>query len=411
MPRSCPAALRYGALAFVWLAVSGVAAYAAASASDATVQMPVVTADMREYSLLRYIGYFFGAAYEIAVQFFILQTGLSAYMRDRAERDAKNPVMQFTLYLMALYVVICLSMAPIAYLSSYLMEHVFHLSQQSFLSWLADLIKMAALGFLLLFPLVGSLFFLVRKMPRQWPIVFCLVASAWVGIGTFISPILLEPVLNKFTVMPDGALKTSIEQLAAKAGAPDAPIFVADKSKQTNKLNAYVSGLGGSTHVVIWDTTLKNLPDDQILSIVGHELGHYYLHHVYLDFFISVAINILLVPFNMYLLRPYIARLPKRWGIRGLEDFAVLPALILTLTICGFLFDPIANAWSRKQEHDADAFSLRVTENGPALARAFVALSQQNLSEPDPPRFIEFWLFSHPSLKDRINFALGHESQ
>ena len=143
------------------------------------------------------------------------------------------------------------------------------------------------------------------------------MASALIGIGTFISPILLEPVLNDFTVMQDGALKTRIKELAGKAGAPDAPIYVADKSKQTNKLNAYVSGLGGSTHVVIWDTTLKNLPDDQILSIVGHELGHYYLHHVYMDFFISVGINILLVPFNMYLLRPSSLACPNVGGFEG----------------------------------------------------------------------------------------------
>jgi Zn-dependent protease with chaperone function len=403
--------LRYAALALAWLAVSSVAAYAAASASDATVQMPVITSEMREYSRLHYIAYFVGTAYELAVMFLILQTGLSTYIRDRAEHDAKSPVMQFTLYSMSLYAVICLSMAPIAYADTYLMEHSFGLSQQSFLSWFLDLIKIGAIGFLLFFPLAGSLFLLVRKMPRRWPIVFCLVASSWIGIATFASPVLLEPVLNNFTVMPNGALKTQIEDLAAKAGAANAPIYVADKSKQTNKLNAYVSGLGASTHVVIWDTTLKNLPDDQILAIVGHELGHYYLHHVYMDFFISVGINILLVPFNMYLLRPYIARLPKRWGIRGLEDFAVLPALMLTLSIFGFLSDPIDNAWSRKQEHDADAFSLRVTGNGPAMARAFVALSQQNLSEPDPPPFIEFWLFSHPSLKDRINFALGLQDQ
>jgi len=411
VPRLSQAALKCGFLAFLCLAVSGAVAQAAAASQSTVVQMPVVTEEMREYSRLRYIAYFVGTAYELGVQFLILTTGLSAYIRDRAESQAKNPFVQFTLYLMSLYVVMCMSMAPIAYVSGFLMEHYFQLSQQSFLDWLVDLLKMGLIGFFILFPITGSFFLLIRKLPRRWPIVFCLVASILIGVETFISPILLEPMLNKFTTMPDSALKTRIEALAAKAGAPGAPIYVADKSKQTNKLNAYVSGLAGSTHVVIWDTTLQKLPDDQILSIVGHELGHYYLHHVYLDFLISVGILVLLVPVNMYLLRPLVARFPKRWKIRGLEDFAVLPALILTASICSFLSDPIDNAWSRKQEHDADAFSLRVTGNGPAMARAFVTLSQQNLSEPDPPPFIQFWLFSHPSLKDRINFALGNEVQ
>jgi Zn-dependent protease with chaperone function len=409
--RSCHAALKYGAPALIWLAISSAAAFAAASANDASVQMPVVTPQMREYSHLRYIDYFVGTAYEMAVQFLILQSGLSAYIRDRAEHDAKNAVIQFILYLVSLYIVMCLSMAPVAYVDGFLIEHYFHLSQQSFLNWLADTLTMAVIGLCLLFPVTGFFFLFVRKMPRRWPLIFCVVSSLLIGVETFASPILLEPMLNKFTVMPDGDLKTHIQALAAKAGAPNAPIYVADKSKQTNKINAYVSGLAGSTHVVIWDTTLQKLPEEEILSIVGHELGHYYLHHVYLDFFIAVGLNILLVPVNMYLLPGFVARLPKRWKIRGLDDFAILPALLLSLFICSFLSDPIANAWSRKQEHDADAFSLKVTDNGPAMARAFVALSEQNLSEPDPPPFIKFWLFSHPTLKDRINFAMGRNSQ
>jgi Zn-dependent protease with chaperone function len=133
--------------------------------------------------------------------------------------------------------------------------------------------------------------------------------------------------------MQPGPFKDRIEKLAAAANAPDAPIFVADKSKQTTKLNAYVSGLGSSTHIVIWDTTLQRLPEDQVLAIVGHELGHYYYHHVLIAFLAACGVNLLIIPINMYLARPFVARLPKSWKVRGLEDYAVAPTLLLVAVL------------------------------------------------------------------------------
>ncbi len=155
--------------------------------------------------------------------------------------------------------------------------------------------------------------------------------------------------------------------LAAKAGVPNVPIFIADKSKQTKTFNASVSGIGGSARIVIWDTAAGNLPDDQILAIVGHELGHYCLHHEYTNYLIAVGINFLLIPINLFFLEPFAARLPKQWQVRDIRDFAFIPAIALFSSICFMLAAPIFNGWSRMQEHQADAFSKRITGDGSCI--------------------------------------------
>jgi Zn-dependent protease with chaperone function len=371
------------------------------------IVMPVVTDEMRTYSHIRYALYFVSVAYACAVQFVLMSSGNSSRWRNMAESITTNRCFQFLIYFGAFYVITLLAMAPLTFFAGFILEHQFHLTHQSFFGWIEDFLKHAGLGAVLSAPGLAAFFFLVKKFPRRWPILFCVIICALIAVEMFISPIVLEPALNRFSAMAPGSLRTSIEQLAAKAGAPGAPIFVADKSKQTDKLNAYVSGIGPSTHIVIWDTTLARLPEDQVLAIVGHELGHYYLHHELIDFFLLVGVNVLIVPVNALLAKRFAKGLPPSFGVRGLDDFAITPCLVLVTALGMFLSDPIQNAWSRTQEHAADAFSLQVTGNGRALAQSFVSLSQQNLSEPDPPAFIEFWLFSHPSLKERIEFASG----
>lgn len=405
---ACKSAVRAGLMAVlgIALAVGGSTAWCSGSGAQ-EVQLPQSTPEMHTYSYIRYAMYFIYILYGGGVLFAAVASGFSARLRTFAERKTENPVLQFLLFYSALFTLLGLINFPLNILSGFALEHYFHLTRQSLSSWFTDQLKEFLLALLLSLPVTGGFFLLVRKFPRVWPILFWLVTSGVIVFETFISPIVLEPVMNRFTPMPAGRLRDQISTLATTAGAPGAPIYVANKSKQTDKINAYVSGLGPSTHIVIWDTTLAKLPDDEVLAIVGHELGHYYLKHACWDCLLAILAGIALIPINACLARPVVGRLPKSWQIRGLDDFAVLPALALLAIIGGFLMDPILNAWSRLQEHQADAFSLSVTRNGPALARTFVSLSKQNLSEPDPPAFIEFWLFSHPSLRKRINFVLG----
>ena len=214
-------------------------------------------------------------------------------------------------------------------------------------------------------------------------------------------------MFNKFTPLPPGPLKTRIEALAAKAGIPNAPVYVVDKSKQTHSTNAYVTGIGSSARIVLWDTTIQRMPEDQIVAVVAHEMGHYVLKHLYWGFALSVGGLLVGLPLAQKFVEAMLARYGPLWGVTSLSDYAATPALLLTVSLAGFFLAPLTNGVSRVIEHQADAYGLEVNGNGPAMARAFVSLSEQNLSDPDPPAFIKFWLFTHPPLRERIEFALG----
>jgi len=258
-------------------------------------------------------------------------------------------------------------------------------------------------------PILWLLFWLIQRSPRRWSLWFWGALIPLIAFGIFVSPLVVDPLFNKFTSMTPGPLKTQIEALAAKAGIPDAPVYVVDKSKQTHSTNAYVTGIGSSARIVLWDTTLQRMPQDQIVAIVGHEMGHYVLKHLYWGFALSVGGLLVLLPLAQKFAEGLLLRFGPRWGVGGLTDYAATPALLLTAALFGFLLAPITNGVSRTIEHQADAYGLAVTGNRPAMARAFVSLSEQNLSDPNPPSFITFWLMSHPPLQERIDFALGRK--
>ena len=152
---------------------------------------------------------------------------------------------------------------------------------------------------------------------------------------------------------------------------------------------------------MLWDTTLAGMPEDEILSVMAHEMGHYVLHHVYYGLALSVGgLFFLLLAIDRSArgaLRLWGEQGEEGSGVHDLADIASLPLLMAIATVLGFLTAPVTNAVSRTMERQADDFELRLTHNGAAAARSFVRLSEQNLSLPNPPRFIEFWLFSHPS--------------
>jgi STE24 endopeptidase len=228
-----------------------------------------------------------------------------------------------------------------------------------------------------------------------------------VAISIFVEPLIIEPMFNKFTPMAPSSLRDDIAGIAAKAGINDAPIFVVDKSKQTKTINAYVTGIGSSARIVLWDNTIKRLPQDQIRAVVAHEAGHYALGHIFWGFLVAsggIFVVLLAVERCQNLI---IAKLPSRWQVTSMTDLTAIPVAFLAIFLGSFLVSPLDNAISRLMEHQADAFGLQLTGDGPAMARAFVSLSEQNLSNPDPPALVKLWLFSHPTLKERIEFCLN----
>ena len=368
---------------------------------------PVVTPAMHTYSLIRYCLVFVSFAYTLTALWFFLEDGRAARWRDSVQRFAPNRFMAFVYFYLFFAMILTAIRFPLSFYSGYILDHQFGLSNQTMGTWFFDLVKAKVVEIAIAGPSLFLAFTILEKFPRRWPLVLWACLTPLIAAGIFLTPLVIDPLYNKFTPMPDSALRTQIRDLTHKAGIPDAPIFVVDKSRQTSKLNAYVTGIGSSARVVIWDTTLHKLPPEQVLAIVGHETGHYVLGHIYWGFLLSSG-GLLLA---LLLLGKYkdllVARFPSRWQITSATDLAIIPVLMLGATIVSFVGSPIDNSISRVMEHQADVYGLQITGNGPAMARTFVSLSEQNLSEPDPPAFIQFWFFGHPSLKERIDYSLG----
>jgi len=179
-------------------------------------------------------------------------------------------------------------------------------------------------------------------------------------------------------------------------------------------VNAYVTGLGASKRVVVWDTTIAKMTTPQILSVFGHEMGHYVLDHVWKGMVFFAGVLLVFLYLGQRALSRMLARSGKQWGIRGADDWASLPVLLLLFSVFSFLSAPVDNAFSRYLEHQADIYALEVTHGilpdaSETAAQAFQILGEIDLEDPAPPPFVKFWLYTHPPLNERIVFARTYD--
>ncbi len=387
--------------------VSSTAVFAAKSLDE--LRLPHITDAMVQYSRIRYGMFFLSIAYTLVSLFLILHFNIATRLRDYSIKLTRNQIFQVVIFSTLFTLTLALCSMPLSIFSGYYLEHLYKLSEQSLPDFLLDKSKGIGVSVVINAIALTIFFGTVRKFRVHYPLVLWLISIPVFAFAIFAEPIVIDPIFNKFTPMQDGSLKTEITSLAARAKIPNAVILVADKSKQTNKMNAYVTGIGDSSRIVLWDSTINGLPEEQVLSVVGHEIGHYVLNHIYWGFGMMVLAALLLVPFGYFGVNRFLEMLPKRWNIAGLTDYAITPALLMLSLIVAFVSMPLFNYVSRYQEHQADKFGLELTGNRLAMANLFISFAEKNLSEPDPPAIIKFFLFTHPTLKERIEFAAGRK--
>jgi Zn-dependent protease with chaperone function len=217
----------------------------------------------------------------------------------------------------------------------------------------------------------------------------------------------VDPLFNDFVPLKDPVLRRDLLDMAQRAGIDGGRVYQVNKSKQTTTMNAYVTGVGVSKRIVMWDTLLAKLDHDEIMATMGHEMGHYVLHHLWKGIAFGVLISLL----TFAIAQPVYERGLTRFGLSDRADPAALPILLLIATVLGFVLSPVTSAYSRSIEHDADRFGLELTGLNEATASSFVKFAEDAKVDPDPPRFIEWWRYSHPATNKRIAFALSHKSQ
>jgi Zn-dependent protease with chaperone function len=233
----------------------------------------------------------------------------------------------------------------------------------------------------------------------------------------FAAPVIIDPLFNRFEPLAktNPELTTQLRSLAQSAGLeiPDSRIFLMHASDKVTTYNAYVTGFGATKRIVVWDTTARDLTRPQTLFIFGHEMGHYVLHHIYLGLAYSALLAFAGFWLTQRLAEAALARFGPRWQIRSLGDWSSLPLLIALAALLSFFGEPLANTFSRWEEHQADLYGLTVTrpvtkDSGQVAAQAFQLLGENSYSYPNPSPVLIFWSYSHPPIAQRIRFALSY---
>jgi STE24 endopeptidase len=346
-----------------------------------------------------------GTALGLLIPALLLFSGFSARLRTAAFRGVRRWLPALMVYAFLFAVVMAVVTLPLTYYQDFVRQHAYGLSDQRFGKWAGDWLKGVALSGLGLALVLWIPYLLLRRSPRRW---WLYAGLATIPLATFllvISPIWIEPLFNDFGPMKDRVLEGRILRLAERAGIPGGRVYEVNKSVDTKTVNAYVTGVGATKRIVLWDTLLGKLTPDQVAFVVAHEMGHYVLHHVLAVIIVITA----LVTGSLYVVHrlagKLIARYSHRFGFTQLSDVASFPLLLLLGGIVSFGATPLVLAFSRHQEHEADRFALELTRDNRAGATTFVRLQEENLNVPRPGRFYMFWRGSHPSLGDRVDFA------
>ena len=345
----------------------------------------------------------------LALSAAVLFSGLSARLRTLAAGVAHGRFYPtLVVYFALLSALLSVIQLPLGYYVGYARERAYGLSSQRLAKWAGDEVKGFVLGVVLGAAVLWVPYLLLRASPERWWLWTGALALPFFGLVLLVTPVFIAPLFNKFGPMKDKALEGEVLSVAAQAGVDGARVFEVEKSVDTKKVNAYVTGVGNTKRIVLWDTLLARLTPRQTRFVVGHELGHYVLGHVWLNIMISTALTVLGLYGIHRTADGLLAAFGNWFGFSQLSDVASMPLLMLLLSLFSMVMTPAMLALSRHHERAADKFGLDLTRDNFAAATAFVALQEQNLAVPRPGRLYKLFRASHPPIGERVDFINGY---
>jgi STE24 endopeptidase len=344
-----------------------------------------------------------------AVLLFLLQSGASRWMRDFSERATRFRPLQTWLYWALFVVASSVLFFPLSLYRDYLREHRYGLSNLTFAAWLGEHGKGLLLSVLLGGLAVVALYAVVRRLPRTWWMWGAAVSLAFVAFASVIAPVLIVPLFNTPKKLQDPRVVAPILSLARANGIETGDVWEVDASKQSKRISANVSGLFGTERITLNDNLLRRSSLPEIEAVMGHEMGHYVLNHVYKGL---MAFAIILVAGFAWLAASFErlrARFGQRWGVRGIADVAGLPLAALLLSTYLFVLTPVLNSIVRVEEMEADIFGLNAARQPDGFAQTALKLSEYRKLEPGPLE--EAFFFDHPSGRTRIFSAMRWKAE
>jgi Zn-dependent protease with chaperone function len=332
-------------------------------------------------------------------------SGVSARLRNLARRLGRIWFLTIGLYVVMYLSVVFVIDLPLDYYEGFVRLHDYGLSNQTLGKWFGDLVMGLAIAMAGGFLFAWVPYLLLARSPGRWWFYTAVLSVPFLFFVMLIAPIWIDPLFNRFGPMKSKALERSILALAQQAGIEGGRVFEVDKSVDTKALNAYVKGVWSTKRIVLYDTLIAKLDELELLFVMGHEMGHYVLGHVVRSILLSAIVTFAGLSLVDWLGRRLVARYQSRLGFDRLADVASLPLVMMLLEMAFLVLSPVALAYSRMQEHEADRFALDLTRSNHAGAMSFIKMQEENLSNPRPGPFFQILRASHPSIGERIDYC------
>ena len=347
--------------------------------------------------------------YGAAVSILLLWARFSARMRVLAERIAPRKLLATWLYWVQYSIALFVLGFPLAVYEGFVREHKYGLSNQTLAAWLIDGCKGLGLNIVLGGLAVMALLGIVRRLPGTWHVWGASAAIVFQTILILISPVFIAPMFNKYTPLTDARIRDPILRIARQNGISATNVYQVDASRQSKRISANVSGFLGTERITLNDNLLSRCSLQAVMAVMGHEMGHYVLNHLYklLTFFAIETVVFFAV--LRWGLAWSLARWGEQWKVRDTGDPAVLPLAVLILSMLSFVFTPINNTLVRTQEYEADIFGLNSARQPDGFAEAALLLGEYRKLDPSPLE--EVLLFDHPSGRTRIYSAMRWKAE
>ncbi|MDH3523863.1 MAG: M48 family metallopeptidase [Acidobacteriota bacterium] len=350
-----------------------------------------------------------GFLYTVGVAWLLLGSGLSARMRDLAERVFRRRPLQTALYTVGYVLVTTLAFFPLTVYQGFFREHQYDLATQTFPQWLRDWAVALGVSAVLLALFFMVLYGVFRKLPRTWWIWGGAVGLVFLMFMLLVGPVYVDPLFNTYTPLEDPAVRDPILSMARANGIEVDHVYQFDASRQTTRVSANVSGFLGTMAIRLNDNLLERCSLAEIREVMAHEIGHYVLNHVYE---MLVSFGVVLVgafAFVRWSFERVRARWGEKWSVSGIGDLAGMPLLVVLLAAYFFVMTPVMNTIIRTNEAEADLFALHAAGEPDGAAEVALKLGEYRKLDPGP---LEEWLlFDHPSGRSRIHMAMTWKAE
>ncbi len=347
--------------------------------------------------------------YGVAVALLLLNLRWSARMRDLAERVTRFKPVHTFVYWMQYLVLTTILVFPLTVYEDYFREHKYGLATQTFGPWMGDQVKLLGVNLVLGGVLAMLLFGVVRRLPKTWWIWGAVVTILFLIFTSLIEPVYLVPIFNKVTRLDDPKIVDPILSMSRANGIPAKDVYEIDASRQTTRMSANVSGFANTMRITLNDNLLRRGSPEEIQAVMGHEMGHYVMNHIYKIIMFGLIVTILAFAYLRWTLDWTLQRWGEKWQIRAVGDTAVLPLVVLLALVFIFAITPVMNTFGRTLEYEADMYGLNTSRQPDGFAQGAIHLGEYRKMNPGP---IEEWIFfDHPSGRNRIYAAMRWKAE